>query len=58
MSVKISKWKAASQKSAALMLCLTALITICFVPAMAQQKDISPNDHNQPDRPINISYLA
>jgi len=52
-----AKSNSAAQKSAALMLSLTALITICFAPAMAQQKDQS-YDNTQPHRAIAVSYLA
>jgi hypothetical protein len=36
----------------------TLLITICFAPAMAQQKDRINHDGTNFQRPVAVSYLA
>ncbi len=36
----------------------TLLITICFAPAMAQQKDHINHDGTSSQRPVAVSYLA
>lgn len=46
------------QKSGAIMLSFTALITICFAPALVQQKDETNYVHHHTYRPIAVSYLA
>ncbi len=52
------QWKKAARSSAPFLLSVTALITACFAPVMAQQKDKAPHDQYQRDRPVAVSYLA
>ncbi len=53
-----SKTKAAVNSIAALAVSVSLLVTVCFAPVMAQEKEQLYNDSTHSHRPIITGYLA